>query len=88
MSGGSSGVERFLRNGRIDRYPRKQDARRMLLEWITERVLAPGEAINERSFNDRLAEYTDDHVMLRRYLVDAGLVERAPDGSSYFLPGG
>jgi hypothetical protein len=89
MGDDSSGVERFLRkDGRIDRYPAKQAPRRMLLEWVAGNVLAPGEALDERSFNLRLAEYADDHVMLRRYLVDAGLVERAPDGSAYFLPRG
>lgn len=85
----SSGVARFLRkDGRIDRYPARQAPRRMLLEWVAGRVLAPGEALDERSFNARLAGFADDHVMLRRYLVDAGLVERAPDGSAYFLPAG
>ncbi|OFI37767.1 hypothetical protein BIU82_07840 [Arthrobacter sp. SW1] len=87
MAEESSGVERFLRkDGRIDRYPRKQDARRLLLEWVAGKVLKHGERLDERSFNERLSEYSDDYVMLRRYLVDAQLVERTPDGSAYFLP--
>jgi hypothetical protein len=82
------GIERFLRkDGRIDRYPANQEQRRVLLAWIAGQVVAPGEVLEEPTFNARLVEYADDHVMLRRYLVDAGLVERTPDGSSYFMPG-
>jgi len=84
-----AGIERFLRkDGRIDRYPANQEQRRRLLAWITGQVVVPGEVLSERDFNTRLLEYTDDHVMLRRYLVDAGLVQRTPDGGSYFLPRG
>ncbi|WP_426302552.1 DUF2087 domain-containing protein [Arthrobacter sp. R-11] len=83
-----AGLERFLRkDGRIDRYPANQEQRRLLLLWIAKQVLAPGEVLDERTFNARLVQYSDDHVMLRRYLVDAGLVERTPEGSAYFLPG-
>jgi len=83
-----AGLERFLRNGRIDRYPANQEQRRLLLAWIAEQVLAPGEVLDERTFNARLVQYSDDHVLLRRYLVDAELVERTPEGSAYFLPDG
>ncbi|WP_115790067.1 DUF2087 domain-containing protein [Arthrobacter silvisoli] len=83
-----TGLDRFLRkDGRIDRYPANQEQRRLLLAWIAGQVLAPGEVLDEPVFSARLLEYADDHVMLRRYLVDAGLVQRTPDGSTYFLPG-
>lgn len=83
-----AGIERFLRkDGRIDRYPANKEQRRLLLAWIAGQVLTPGEVLDEPTFSARLVEHADDQVMLRRYLVDAGLVERAPDGSSYFLPG-
>ena len=84
----AGGHDRFLRrDGRIDRYPANKEQRRLLLAWIAGQVLAPGEVLDERTFNARLVEHADDHVMLRRYLVDAGLVERTPEGGSYFLPG-
>jgi hypothetical protein len=83
-----AGPDRFLRkDGRIDRYPANREQRRLLLAWIAGQVLAPGEVLHERTFSARLVEYADDPVLLRRYLVDAGLVERTPDGGSYFLPG-
>ncbi|MGW9413206.1 DUF2087 domain-containing protein [Arthrobacter cupressi] len=84
-----AGLERFLRSdGRIDRYPANQEQRRLLLAWVAGQVLAPGEVIDERTLSARLGEYSDDPVLLRRYLVDVELVERAPDGSAYFLPEG
>lgn len=80
-----TGVDRFVRGGRIDRYPTGAADRAELLDWVAARVLAPGEVVAERALNDRLAAVTDDVAALRRYLVDAGLVERRRDGSEYAL---
>jgi hypothetical protein len=35
--------------------------------------------------NELLGTVNDDHAALRRYLVDAGLLTRAPDGHAYWL---
>ncbi len=78
-----TGVERFVRDGRIERYPSRAGERAELLRWAADRVLQPGESVTERTFTDRLAELTDDPAALRRYLVDAAIVERRPDGSEY-----
>ncbi|NNH07796.1 DUF2087 domain-containing protein [Cellulomonas fimi] len=77
-------AERFLENGRLVRTPRRQDDRLMLLEHLVSRLLAPGEAAEERAFTARLAEVTADPVRLRRDLVEAGLVGRRQDGSQYW----
>ena len=77
------GVERFIRDGRIDQYPAKPALRAELLGWAAARVLQPGEELDERALNERLEGIADDVASLRRYLVDAGLLDRAPDGSSY-----
>jgi hypothetical protein len=77
------GVERFLVNGRIDRYPANRSQRHELLAWIAGQAFNPGESLPEKAVNERLMEFSDDHVLLRRYLVDAGLLERTPSGSSY-----
>ena len=37
---------------------------------------------------DRLARFTRDPAALRRYLVDAGLLERTRSGSEYALAAG
>ncbi|WP_342755763.1 DUF2087 domain-containing protein [Pseudarthrobacter sp. H3Y2-7] len=81
-----TGVDRFLRLGQIDRYPASAADRRELLTWIVGEAIQPGEALTERQVNERLLSYTDDVVLLRRYLVDFGLLERTASGSSYSRP--
>jgi hypothetical protein len=60
--------------------------RRELLAWIAREAIEPGEHLTEKQVNERLLSYTDDVVMLRRYMIDFGLLERTPSGSSYSRP--
>lgn len=81
-----TGVARFLRpDGRIDRYPTNAAERRDLLVAVAGEVLAPGEVVTERELTDRLAAHADDVALLRRHLVDHGVVERTRSGSEYAL---
>lgn len=80
-----TGLDRFMRLGRIERYPANMAERRDLLARIAGEVILPGEKLTERQVNERLLSYTDDVVLLRRYLVDFGLLQRTPSGSSYSL---
>lgn len=81
-----TGADRFLSSeGRLVRYPSHPDERRDLLETLAQRVLAPGEIIDEPELNDRLAALTDDIPALRRHLVDHEIVERTRSGSAYSL---
>ena len=41
------------------------------------------EPLGERELTERLAELADDPALLRRALVDGGLLSRSPDGSDY-----
>ncbi|WAH99290.1 DUF2087 domain-containing protein [Arthrobacter sp. MMS18-M83] len=80
------GVERFLTaDGRIDRYPARETELLKLLAWVAARILSSSERVAERELNERLAGLTDDVPMLRRRLVDYGVVVRTPDGSAYWL---
>lgn len=81
-----TGVARFMRLGRIERYPANQAERRALLAWIASEAVRPGEVLTERQLNERLLSYTDDVVLLRRYMIDFGMLERTPSGSSYSRP--
>ncbi|MCY1237358.1 hypothetical protein D9M72_500510 [compost metagenome] len=72
--------------GRIERYPANKAERRELLAWIVSNSISPDEDLSERQVNERLLSYTDDVVLLRRYMVDFGLLERTPSGSSYYRP--
>jgi hypothetical protein len=82
------GVDRFLVDGRIAQYPANPDARRELLSEVARRALRPDEVLDERAVNERLAVFSDDVAVLRRYLVDHELLERRADGSEYALAAG
>jgi hypothetical protein len=81
-----TGVERFLRDGRIDRYPAGPADREELLRWVVERAVRPDEVLAEKELGERLGEFADDVAVLRRYLVDFGLLIRTRSGSTYSLP--
>jgi hypothetical protein len=81
-----TGVARFMRLGRIEQYPANLAQRRELLAWIASDAIRPGEDLTERQVNERLLSYTDDVVLLRRYLIDFGMLVRTPSGSSYSRP--
>jgi hypothetical protein len=79
------GVARFVRGGRIQGYPASDADRLAVLQWVGAQVLAPGERVGERDITERLAPFMDEAVLLRRYLVDYGVVERNTDGTEYRL---
>lgn len=79
-----TGIDRFFVDGRLEHYPARSDDRAAVLLSLADRTMPdPGERIDERTLTERLATLTDDPVTMRRYLVDAGLLDREPDGSAY-----
>lgn len=78
-----TGVDRLFVDGRLATYPSRVADRDEVHARIAERVLSPGETLSEREINDRLAQIVDDVAAMRRYLVDAGLLHRARDGTVY-----
>lgn len=82
----ATGPERFLdAEGRIDRYPLRDADRLELLQWVAQRALPPGVVWTESGVNDLLLPFApgEDVAVLRRYLVDADLLERTRSGSEY-----
>jgi hypothetical protein len=77
-------VRALFRRGRIVEIPRAPELRAALLRHLAERFDA-GRTYTEPEVNAVLQEVHDDHVALRRYLVDEGLLERTDDGASYRL---
>jgi hypothetical protein len=75
------GVDRWIVDGRVTGFPAGGDDRGMLLRWIAGGL--PAGALDERSVTEAIARVTDDPVTTRRYLVDAGLLERTSSGSDY-----
>lgn len=83
------GVNRFLdADGRIERYPKAYGERIGLLRHVAARAIKPDEQLSESDLTMRLEEIAEDAVLLRRYLVDYGVVIRRPDGSIYRLADG
>lgn len=83
-------VTRFLdASGRIDRYPLRGGDRRELLAWVAGRALPAGVVLDEKRVNELLTPYAPggDVAVLRRYLVDHGLVSRTASGSAYLREG-
>ncbi|MDR6690981.1 hypothetical protein J2X55_001893 [Microbacterium sp. 1154] len=78
-----TGVDRFFVDGRLATYPSRIADRDEVHAHIAERLLTPGATLSEHEVNDRLADIVDDVAAMRRYLVDAGLLHRARDGTVY-----
>ncbi|MCJ1707478.1 DUF2087 domain-containing protein [Microbacterium sp. VKM Ac-2923] len=78
-----SGVERFFTEGRLSTYPSREADRQAVLAQVASHLLTPGESVTEAEITERLHGITDDPALLRRNLVDAGLLSRNPDGSAY-----
>ena len=79
-------IDRFLDEaGRITQMPRKQAPRQALLEYLAEKF-EPGTVYTERQVNDicDLWHTFGDYFLLRRELVDNGLLGRERDGSRYW----
>ena len=82
-----TGIDRFVVDGRLEQYPAGADDRIAVLQYLVDRAMPdPAELVDERTITERLEVLTDDPVTVRRYLVDAGLLDREADGSSYRRP--
>ncbi len=66
----------FVRDGRVTHLPVQFSKRMLVLRWLVEQF-DPGREYSEREVNDLLTGHGEDHATLRRYLVDAGLLERS-----------
>jgi hypothetical protein len=75
----------FLRDGRIVAMPAKQSKRIVVLDYCAQRF-EPGVRYSEAQVNDTLRTLHDDYAMLRRYLVDYGLLDR--ENNVYWRSGG
>lgn len=76
----------FVRDGRITVLPARRAVRLLLLDEVAQ-AFEPGRRYGEAAVNEILKALYDDHVTLRRYLVDEDLMSRTPDGT-YWRSGG
>ncbi|WP_433223982.1 DUF2087 domain-containing protein [Microtetraspora malaysiensis] len=70
----------FVRGGRLITLPARQNRRRAVLEHVVARSFDPAAEYDERTVSEKLREWCDggevDHVAVRRYLIDTGLLVR------------
>jgi hypothetical protein len=76
-------VRALFRRGRLVEIPRAPELRLSLLRHLAGRF-ERDRRYTEPEVNAVLHEAHDDHVALRRYLVDARLLERSDDGAVYW----
>ncbi len=74
----------FDEQRRLIRWPGKH-SQRMLCLWALWARIPAGVGMSEREISDRLEKQHlfGDYALLRRELVDRGMVERTPDGRRY-----
>jgi hypothetical protein len=75
----------YLRDGRVTVMPRSGRRRQILLEHVVQ-LFEPGRRYAEVEVNLMLRQVWDDVAALRRYLVDAALLDRA--AGEYWRIGG
>ncbi|TQS44676.1 DUF2087 domain-containing protein [Cryptosporangium phraense] len=70
----------FVRGDRLIGFPAAWTKKRLVLEYLAGRSFPWGEEVGEAAVNERLAAWCEgapiDHVSVRRYLVDAGILTR------------
>ncbi len=78
-------LARFFRGRRLTEIPATRSKRLVVLERIA-LEFEPGVRYAEAEVNEILSAFHEDHVSLRRYLVDEGLLDRAE--GTYWRSGG
>ena len=74
----------FDQEGRLVRWPKKF-TQRMICLWVMWSRVPARTPLNEKEISDLLnrEHLFGDHALLRRELVDRGMVDRTPDGRRY-----
>ena len=68
--------------GPLATYPGREKRRLLVLRQLAERF-SLDRTYNEKEVNAILSAAFEDHVLLRRHLIDYGFLSRRPDGSEY-----
>ena len=71
-----TGIDRFIRNGRLQTFPKSRDDRLPVLEYMAN-LFEFGKQYPEIEVNIKLTALHPDFAALRRYLIDYGFFERS-----------
>jgi len=76
-------IESLFSRGRLIAIPRAGEVRQALFMKLAERFDAES-TYSEKDISEKLAQVYDDHVTLRRYMIDDGILRRDADGNEYW----
>lgn len=79
-------IKKFFLEGthHLIKFPPKEKQRLVVLREIAKHLDAE-EIYHESELNQLLKDIYDDYVLIRRYLIEYGFIDRKPDGSAYWL---
>jgi hypothetical protein len=78
-------LDAFVHDGRITSVPAARGKRIVVLDWLAQ-AFEPGVRYAEREVNEIIVARHPDPALLRRHLVDEGLLDRG--GGEYWRSGG
>lgn len=77
-------LEKYFQNGSLTTFSLKEKQKLIVLREIAKQFHS-GKRYSEKEVNERLKVIYGDYVLLRRYLIEYGFLDRQADGSEYWL---
>jgi hypothetical protein len=77
-------LNKYFSEGTLTTFPPKEKQRLIILREISKQ-LNEDDFYDEKELNQLLKGIYTDYVLIRRYLIEYGFVDRKPDGSKYWL---
>jgi biotin operon repressor len=74
----------FIKDGRITAFPRQQKKQLIIFEHVLEALFVVNQRYSEFEVNERLKVFSEDTAVLRRSLVDHGMMAREGGGGAYW----
>ncbi|KAA0562230.1 DUF2087 domain-containing protein [Bacillus sp. CH30_1T] len=77
-------VKKYFSDGVMSKFPPKEKQRLVILREISKQ-LKKDDMYDEKELNQILKGIYNDYVLIRRYLIEYGFIDRKSDGSKYWL---
>lgn len=77
-------IAKFITQGKLNKFPPKEKQRYVVLREIAYQ-LRNNHMYQEKEINEELKTFFEDYVLIRRYLIEYGFLNRRADGSQYWL---
>lgn len=77
-------ILKYFKDGRLAKFPLKEKLRIIVIREIAKSI-KDDKTYDEKELNALLETYYEDYALIRRYLIEYGLLDRKMDGSEYWL---